>query len=276
MLSLELFTTGYCVASEHHILRGGAHRAIHCHALVGLIRHPRHGPVLFDTGYARRMLTATSRWPYRIYRYLLPMQLRPELEAVAQLRVRGLAPETVRMIILSHMHADHIAGLVDFPQARVVLTVEALLSVHGAHGLAALRAGNLPGLLPADLADRATLLPAFGGPPLPHLGPTHDLFGDGSLLLVALPGHARGQIGALVASEAGPVLLAADGAWTRRSFRELRPPDGPASLLADDRQALNATLAALHAFSQARPEVRIVPTHCPEAFAELTTTYASD
>jgi len=134
-------------------------------------------------------------------------------------------------------------------------------------GLRALRRGYIPALLPDDFRARATLLPAFSGPPLPALGPTHDLFGDRSLLLVALPGHARGQIGLLVQSERGRILLAADGSWLTRAIRERRPPHSITHLFVDDPRAVRTTIERLHAFSQACPDVRIVPTHCPEAFA---------
>ena len=83
----------------------------------------------------------------------------------------------------------------------------------------ALRRGFLPMLLPADFARRASFPNSFNGPLLPGLGPTCDYFGDGSLLLVLLPGHARGQIGMLAQTESGPVLFAADCCWLSRWLR---------------------------------------------------------
>lgn len=273
MLTLELLDTGHCVVSEAMVLRGGARRPMACHALVGLIRHPTRGLILFDTGYAGRIIAATRRWPFRLYRYVTPLRLRPGGDAAAQLAARGIAPSEVGHVIVSHFHADHVAGLRDFPTATVVASAEGLDYALGRHGLAALRHGIIPALLPDDLRapGRVQIVPLAraAGPALPHLGPAHDLFGDGTILLVALPGHARGQLGALVATSEGPVLLAADGAWTSRSIRELRPPPRAANLIADDGRALVDTLARLRAFALARPDVRVVPTHCPEVAAEL-------
>jgi glyoxylase-like metal-dependent hydrolase (beta-lactamase superfamily II) len=214
------------------------------------------------------MLEATEAWPYRLYRQMTPLRLRPELEIARQLAARGIDPGAIRRVIVSHFHADHVAGLRDFPAAAIVASRAALDHLPGRRGFAALLRGYLPALLPPDLSRRAQPLPPFSGAPLPHLGPTHDFFGDGSLQLVSLPGHARGQIGALVQTAGGPVLLAADGAWTRRSIRERRPPSRLTYLIVDDPRAMLTTLGALHAFSRARPVVRIVPTHCPEAYAE--------
>jgi glyoxylase-like metal-dependent hydrolase (beta-lactamase superfamily II) len=262
--TLLLLDTGHCLVSAHHVMRGAPRRPMACRALVALIGHPRQGWTLFDTGYAPRMLEATRRLPWRLYRLATPLRIRPEQAAVRQLAQIGLAPSDIRRVIISHFHADHVAGLRDFPDVPIIAAAEALASVAGLRGLAALRRAHLPALLPADLAERAVAMPAFTGPPLPQLGPSHDLFGDGSLLLVRLPGHARGQIGAFVQTDAGPVLLAADGAWTSQAIREQRPPARITRLFVDDMRAVDTTLAALGGFATARPEVRIVPTHCPE------------
>lgn len=266
-LECHILDTGYCDAWEHHVFRGGQRRRFDCHALVALLRHPHHGWLLWDTGYAPRLLDVTQYLPFALYRRATPLHLRPELAVAAQLGCWGLVPNDIRRVVISHFHADHIAGLRDFPQAELIALRAAYDDVATRRGLRALRRGFIPALLPDDFRARATLLPAFSGLPLPALGPTHDLFGDGSLLLVALPGHARGQIGALVQSERGRILLAADGCWLTRAIREQRPPDRITHLFVDDPRAVRATIERLHAFSRACPDVAIVPTHCPEAFA---------
>ena len=82
-----LLDTGYCKASEAALVRGGAwNRTVDCHALVALLHHTREGWLLFDTGYAGpRLASATARFPYRLYRWLLPAHTRPEQSAAAQL-----------------------------------------------------------------------------------------------------------------------------------------------------------------------------------------------
>ena len=268
MLNLTILDTGTCYASEHHVLRGGRRVRLALPVLVALVQHPQHGFLLWDAGYAPRMQTATERWPFRLYRYATPWRIRPEDAVVAQLARRGIAADAIETIIISHFHADHIAGLCDFPQARLVATAASYASIKAAHGLGALRRAFVPALLPPDFAGRFTPLPVFTGPALGALGPTHDWWGDGSLRFMALPGHARGQIGALVETTRGPVLLAADGAWLRRSYHEQRPPHPITNLLADDPKAVRTTLANLHAFAQARPDVTIIPTHSPGAWRE--------
>lgn len=272
-LQCHILDTGYCVAWEHHLIQGGRRRKIACHSLAALLCHPQHGLLLWDTGYAPRILEATQRWPFFLYRYATPLRLHPKLSVVAQLERWDLKPGDIRHIIISHFHADHIAGLRDFPEAELIASRAACEDIAWRHGLRALHRAFIPALLPDNFDKRVKLLPPFDGPSLPALGPTHDLFGDGSLLLVALPGHARGQIGLLAQTGRSRFFFAADGCWLRRSIRERRPPARVTHLFVDDPHAVRTTIDHLYDFAQACPDVVIVPSHCPEAFIQEVESY---
>ena len=263
LTACHVLTTGYCRASESHLIRGGARRTVDVPAQVALLHHATRGWLLFDAGYASRLWDATARPPYFLYRRATPLRLPPELPLAAQLPTAlGLSPADVRTVVVSHFHADHVAGLRDFPRARLVASRAAYADVAGRRGWPALRRAFLPLLMPGDFADRATLVDDFsGGPDLPHLGPTRDLFGDGTLLLVPLPGHARGQIGLYAETPETPTLFLADSAYRTRSVRENLPPHPLTDLFADDPRAARDTLTRLHAFHRARPDVRLVASH---------------
>ncbi len=273
-LECHIFGTGHCLASERHLIRGGRRVKVACHSLVALLRHPTHGWLLWDAGYALRMLEETRRLPYRLYRAITPLRLRPELAAVEQIKRWGLITPDIGQVIISHFHADHIAGLRDFPRARFIASVSAYQSISGRRGFSALRRGMIPALLPEDFENRADLLPDFSGSALPGLGPTHDLFGDGSLILVNLPGHARGQIGMLAQTAQGKILFAADACWLARSIRERKPPHPITNLLVDDPHAVRTTIDHLADFAQAHPGITIIPSHCPETFAHEADRFA--
>jgi glyoxylase-like metal-dependent hydrolase (beta-lactamase superfamily II) len=255
------FDTGYCTARASLIARGTGWREVRCHAPAFLLQHPQRGALLFDAGYAPRLADAWTQWPERIYGFATPTVFGTPM--AAQLHHEALRASDVRTVIVSHLHADHVAGLRDFPQARFVISREALALRREAHGLQAVRRGIVQAMFPDDFDARAIEIPASADIALPHLGLAHDLFGDGSILLVPLPGHARGQIGAFVHSERGPLLLCADGAWTTQAYTEHRPPHWITSPMQDDAPALERTLKALRDFSRARPDVTILPTHCP-------------
>jgi glyoxylase-like metal-dependent hydrolase (beta-lactamase superfamily II) len=262
LLRCHILDTGACLAWEHHVIRGGARRRIECHALVALLRHPQHGWLLWDTGYAPRLLEATRHLPFSLYRRATPLRLRPELAVIAQLERFGLEPRDIRSVI----HADHIAGLRDFPQAELIVHHAAYADVVQRQGLAALRRGLIPSLLPDDFKERVRFVSAFADSPLPALGAAHDLFGDGSLRLVPLPGHARGQMGLLAQTERGPLFFAADGCWLSRAVRERQPPHPLTYLFVDDPRAIFTTIERLSAFCTIWPDATLVPSHCPEAY----------
>ena len=261
-----ILDTGYCLASEDHVIQGGRRRTIHCHALVALLHHPKHGWLLWDTGYAPRMLSETRRWPYMFYRLATPLYIRPEQALVTQLGQLGITPTDVSTIIISHFHADHIAGLRDFPQAHFLASHTGFADIASRRGFRALRRGYIPALLPDDFVQRASWVEAFNGPSLPGLGPSHDVYEDGSLQLMPLPGHARGQLGLLANTNHGRLLFAADGAWLTRSIRECKPPSPITNFLVDQPYAVLMTINRLNIFWRAEPDVRILPTHCPETY----------
>jgi glyoxylase-like metal-dependent hydrolase (beta-lactamase superfamily II) len=268
VLTCHLLDTGHCLASEHHLLRGGQRRQVQIHSLVALLGHPTQGWLLWDTGYAPRMLEATHRFPYRLYRWATPLRLSPELAVVAQLPRFGLEAAAIRRVVVSHFHADHISGLRDFPHAEIVATHAAYESIAGRSGFRALVRCFIPELLPPDFEHRAVLLPDFAGPAVAGLGPTLDLFGDGSAIVLSLPGHARGQIGLLANTQRGKLFFVADSCWMSTGFRTNTPPHWITRLFTDDFMALKSTLAQLHRYHCRHPEVSIIPSHCPEVFRQ--------
>ncbi len=275
ILECFILDTGYCLAREDHLIQGGRRLQVQCHSIVALLRHPQQGWLLWDTGYAPRMLDATSSLPFSLYRRATPLRLDARLAVAAQLSRWHLSPGDIRYVLLSHFHADHIAGLRDFPEAALIASETAYLDVVSRRGLRALQRAFIPELLPDDFMKRARLFSDFAGPSLPALGATHDLFNDGSLLLIPLPGHAHGQIGLLAQTTRGRILFAADGCWLRRSIYEQRPPSRITQLVVDDAHAVRTTIHHLHDFIQASSDVIVIPSHCPEAFTQEV-DHASD
>ncbi|WP_224241407.1 MBL fold metallo-hydrolase [Hyalangium gracile] len=264
---MEVRYAGRCFHPEAMVVRGAPLRPAAFPALFAILRHPEGGVALFDTGYTPRFLAATATFPASLYRRLTPMRLETGETAVAQLAALGIPPHEVRTVILSHFHADHIAGARDFPRARYLATREAYAAVSERGALGRLLRGFLPDLLPEDFEQRAMLLEPedFTGAPVADFGATYDLFGDGSARLVRLPGHAAGQLGLWVHTEEGRrAFLVADAAWTSRSFRELRPPNPAANLIVDSARETRRTLEALHALSLREPGLEIIPSHCSE------------
>lgn len=168
-----------------------------------LIRHPA-GLCLFDTGQTAR---ATTRgwfpWWHPFFR-LSRFELEPEDEAAPQLRSRGIVPEQVRRVLLSHLHTDHVGGLDAFTQADVLVP---RVEWKRATGLAGRIRGYLPQHWPPEIEP---MLVDFDGPSLGPFAASYDVAGDGRLLLVPTPGHTPGHAALVVRAEKESWLLAGD------------------------------------------------------------------
>lgn len=262
MIDLRILAAGSCSHPEWVTIQGGGPRPIQIPALFALLRHPTLGPILYDTGYTPRFLEETRRPPALFYRWVTPVRISQEQTAASQLRRLGIEPEEVKLIILSHFHADHLGGVRDFPAARFIYLPEAWEAVRGRTGVSAVRKAFLPGLLPPDFEERS--LPLRQRIDLPEtLRPFtegYDVLGDGSVLGVRLDGHATGQLGIIVAD----TFLCADAAWSSRAVRENRPPHPIARVLMDDPAAYRANFAALHELHRRNPALQIIASHCGE------------
>ena len=272
--SVHILQAGYCRHCEALSIRGGALRPVMFPALVGLIIHPSEGPVLFDTGYDPAFFTATEPFPQRLYRWTTPPIIPPGDTVAAQLARFGLAPADIRLIILSHFHADHIAGLVQFPAARVLCTRAGLEAARRGSSFAAVRHGVLRALIPADLDARVRFAEdcpcTFLSSAFAPFTEAADLLGDGSLLGLDLPGHAPGQLGLAVQDESGrDHLLAADAAWSCRAIRENRPPPAIVTGLLGNTATYRQTLRCLHLAAQHNKELVFTPSHCLERAAAI-------
>ncbi|MEM9192038.1 MAG: MBL fold metallo-hydrolase [Myxococcota bacterium] len=267
-MKLELRTAGSCVHPEHIVLRTRSLRPMDFPAGYAILEHPKEGLSLFDTGYGDAFFEATQRFPERAYRWITPVTFDPTMSARAAVEKRGAKASDVRRVIVSHFHGDHVGALRDFPRAEFVFLPSAAAAVRSRSRLGGLLKGFLPALLPQDFSDRArplrgeeVLLPDDCAPFRHGI----DVFGDRSAIAVALPGHARGQLGLVVQADDARYFLVGDACWTSRSYRGPVEPHPIARLIIDDSREYRATLQAIHALHRRTSDLRIVPSHCTEA-----------
>ena len=268
-LQWRLFETGHCLHPEASSRAGASWHTCEFPALVALLRHPREGWILFDTGYGEAFAEATRRWPESLYLRITPVRWNRRQSAIAQLAGCGVTPAQVAHVLVSHFHADHVGGLADFPTARMWCARDGWDDLHGRSRLSALAVGLLPALAPKSSCESRvsfyehavqTRLPAALAP----FSQGYDLFRDGSLYAIPLPGHAAGHFGVCFRAADTWVFLVGDAAWSSHAIRENTPPPRWATALLGDTAAYRQTLAALHLMASHRTDVIIVPTHCRE------------
>jgi glyoxylase-like metal-dependent hydrolase (beta-lactamase superfamily II) len=269
---IKLLSAGFCLHPEFMSIRGGGWRPCRFPAGFACLVHRRHGAILFDTGYSDHFRAETKSFPNALYARLMPPRFDGADHACDQLRRFGIDPADVRAIVVSHFHADHIAGLRDFPKARILCARDGYQAIRAARGLGGLMGGLLPGLMPADSDDRVQHieeLPTIDLPPaLAAFGQGRDLFGDGTALAIALPGHSVGQIGLYIPdSPNGALFLVSDAAWSLDAITQLRPPPRVVTALTGQSQPYLATLAKLHHLHHAEQHLAIRPAHCSKVAA---------
>lgn len=203
--------------------------------------------VLFDTGYAPEPWRAgIAGWAYR--------RMLPPLISVGDPIGEQLDPADVTDVVISHLHPDHIGGLRFFPGARFVLSGGTQRTLDASH----LRDGVLRRLLPPwfETAE-VRIVDDFAAGPWGLR--TVDLFGDGAYLIVDLPGHSRGHIGALIEER---VLIAGDAAWGRDLLGQEHRIRLLPRAVAHDHLAQRRTAAML--LEVERAGVRLLFSHDPQ------------
>lgn len=187
------------------------------------IEHPR-GKFLFDTGWDRDMSpngTYDKRAQIKsLGSRLLYMVNQGRLakgEAVdEQLAAMGVRPEDLDCVLMSHLDCDHANGLWQVAKAKNILVSRA----------------EMEGTRRHDFATRirfqkrwweGTGIQTFNwngtqGP----VGKSYDVLGDGSLVMVCIPGHSEGMCALKISNAEGKfVLLFADGGYATRSWRDM-------------------------------------------------------
>lgn len=164
----------------------------------------RHGQanVLFDTGCHPTVAEdPDARWG-GLAKLMVPI-MQPGEHVLTGLAELDLAPDDIDVVINSHLHPDHCGCNAFFRKATFLAHSEEL---------AAARAPNseATGYLAADW-DQPFPFDALTG--------ERDVFGDGRVVLLPLPGHTPGSIGALTQLErTGTFLLAGDTVSLRETL----------------------------------------------------------
>jgi glyoxylase-like metal-dependent hydrolase (beta-lactamase superfamily II) len=108
-----------------------------------------------------------------------------------QLAAIGLKPADISIVGISHMHGDHTGQAKDFPAATLLIgKKDFALSAGPKDPFGAWRGANAK-VRTMDGADV-------------------DVFGDGSVIALNMPGHTPGHMALLVRLASGPLLLSGD------------------------------------------------------------------
>ena len=220
-----------------------------------LVEHPGAGPFLVDTGLhpsvARDPRESMGRLGARLYDY----RMSPDQSVRAQAQARGIDPEDIGLVLMTHLHLDHASGALDLPGATFAVDAREWPAANArTAALNGYRAAQLEGL-----TWRA--FPETDGQPL-------DLFGDGSVSIVSTPGHSPGHCSVLLRLAGRDALLCGDAAYTRDTIEHGTLPG-----LTHDTTAFKRSLAWIQSFASEHPDAVLIPGHYPDAWPGLDPVY---
>jgi glyoxylase-like metal-dependent hydrolase (beta-lactamase superfamily II) len=218
--------------------------------LVHWVRHPQFGDLLIDTGFddsfAKRPPYGNYTEAMKLFNWVNGVTNRqaPGADLGKQLSDAKLQPKAV---FFTHLHPDHTGGvpalgpqtLFVFGKAEASFLARAAVANHfsGKSNFSAIDFSAAPAMAP--------------------LGPSVDVFGDGSFWAVSVPGHTDDDIAYLV-NGSKPVLVTGDASHFVWAFQADVAPRGWNKA---GTTRGHVSLEQLRAFSRAFPNVRLICGH---------------
>lgn len=224
---------------------------------VLVLEHASGAVTLVDAGWSAEQ----CRTPLRALgtaALFLSVKAQAGDDAAAQLRRRGVDPGRVQTIIATHLHNDHVGGLVDFPNAEVVTTERELQSarergvVHGFDVDALAKVGRWT-------------LRAVDGPSRFDMPASCEL--SEGIALLDVRGHTAGTIGVAATIGDHTLVHLGDAAYTLGEAR--RGEQSPLALRTTlDLERQKTTYRAIDRLLS-RPNVTVVTSHDPDVWPSL-------
>jgi N-acyl homoserine lactone hydrolase len=213
---------------------------------VHVIRHPTRGTFLVDTGVTRQLVEDPSgagvSWVVKKAMHLEKLKVRTDTATLLR-REPPLAG-----VLLTHLHLDHVSGMRDVPHGTPIYAGPGETTDRAFINL--LVRGTIDNMLAGQDPVNAW---RFGSDPSGHFAGVLDLFGDGTVFAILVPGHTVGSVAYLVRTPKGPVLLTGDTCHTRWGWDHGVEPGSFSS----DRAQNAVSLANLRALVARHPSIDV-------------------
>jgi glyoxylase-like metal-dependent hydrolase (beta-lactamase superfamily II) len=205
--SLRIMCSGFLHFDRSALTYGiGMGEVVRAPSLMFLLEHPR-GRVLFETGLDPMLARNGKAYWGDLCAIYQPI-VSEEDTIVPQLGRVGLTPDDIDYVVMSCLYEDHAGGLKCFPNSLIVVQgcelQEAWWTSH------AIRVTYGDPYVLADVRDTR------GYHFLELQGEDFDIFGDGSVVVLSVPCHARGEQALLVRMVSGRTYLMPAGAIPTR------------------------------------------------------------
>lgn len=259
-LSIHPFHTATFELNARQAVRGARKDVRAGAATAFVVQHPE-GLLLIDAGMGRRTLADPYDYPGK--RLTKLSGLEPVAALADHIGELGFSPDDVDLIALTHLHYDHAGGIEDFPNAT--------LWCDEREWVAAAKKAFLKGYMPSPYTGREASFPRWAG--ADDYGPFpahHDLFGDGSVVLLPASGHTAGHLMVVVNGPEKSWLFTGDAAWVDANWQQPAPKGSLVStVLEDDWKANYDVLQRISAWATRHPELVVIAGHEPDNYTGL-------
>lgn len=187
-----------------------------------LIEHPK-GKILVDTGWHREMSPkgvfdkkAQIHHMNWVLYHVNQGRIAKGKAIDEQLTQMGIHTCELDYVLLTHLDCDHASGVKLVKDARHILVAEDEVKFAAKHKVR----------YAASMWEGVNLTQfRFNDTGIGPFGRSYDLFDDGSVQLVSIPGHADGLFAVLIKKTEGKfVLLFSDGGYATKSWQDMIRP----------------------------------------------------
>jgi glyoxylase-like metal-dependent hydrolase (beta-lactamase superfamily II) len=183
-----------------------------------LLRHPQFGNYIVDTGVSQKLVDDPGKvgvnWLIQKVMHTEKIQIKKSTAEILQ----GIDGK-LSGVFFTHMHIDHISGMPDIAN-YVTLYVGATESTETNFKNMFVR-----GATDQLLKDKQPLQEwHFNPDPQNKFDGIIDVFADGSVFAISVPGHTSGSVAFLIRTTNGPVLLTGDTSHTRWGWEQSVEP----------------------------------------------------
>ena len=223
-----------------------------------LVEHPR-GDVLIDAGFGR-LIRAQLRAMPLFFRLLTDLE--QSQPAADQLTATGYDFKRLRYILLTHAHWDHVSGVPDFPSVPVLVTAAEHRFIY---------ASGFPNAPARTIDPKRYQDYGFDGGRYLGFEQSHDLYGDGSIVIVPAPGHTPGSVVVFVTLPSGArYAFVGDLVWQLEGLAEREQrPWLEARVVGEDPSAVQDSMRRLNAIVPRHPQMKIVASHDPHGYVGI-------
>lgn len=217
-------------------------------SLSYLVQHPSGQNVLLDSG------VRAGDCSYQILVVLdFPCRNQPGQDVVSQASRDGI--NTIDYLVATHFHGDHASGLGPIMGRYDPIIIASADEIDALKSPLRETQGYRYEQFAADMRVEAA---DNGFIEMPHIGKAADLFGDGSVWLLATPGHTPGHMSVFLNASSGPILMTFDAAHLEATYR-YNAPGG----LGADLEVASDSISKLTALAGAISGIALVFGHEP-------------